>query len=120
MIYIIFILLESQDIWNDWQELSEQFLLELEMNAFLHTQTLWLHKSIHGNPYLWEVLICIHKVIIFFTFYFNKNVSRMGSSELVENSKALHNSFRQKAHFIFIVSIWHKSKWLFRICSSIE
>lgn len=37
MIYIIFILLESQDIWNDWQDLSEQFLLELEMNAFLHT-----------------------------------------------------------------------------------
>lgn len=48
--------------------LSEQNLLELEMNAFFHIQTLWLHRSIHGNPYLLEVLICICKVIFFYIF----------------------------------------------------
>jgi hypothetical protein len=39
--------------------------LELEVNAFFHTQTLQLHKSIHGNPYLLEILICIYKAIFF-------------------------------------------------------
>lgn len=52
--------------------LSEENLLELEMNAFLHTQTLWLHKSIHGNPYLLEVLICICKVIFFYLLFQQK------------------------------------------------
>ena len=55
-----------------------------------------------------------------FTFYCNKNVNRMESIKLLENSEALYNSSRQKAHYILIVSTWHKTKWLFRICSLID
>lgn len=51
---------------------SEENLLELEMNTFFHIQTLGLHKSIHGNPYLSEVLICIYKVIFFYLLFQQK------------------------------------------------
>lgn len=30
------------------------------------------HKSIHGNPYLFEVLICIYKVIFFYILFQQK------------------------------------------------
>lgn len=44
----------------------------------------------------------------------------MESIKLLANFEALHNSFGQKAHSTFIVSIWHKTQLLFSICSSID
>lgn len=52
--------------------LSEENLLELAMNTYLHTQTPGLHKSIHGNPYLLEFLICIYKVIFSYLLFQQK------------------------------------------------
>lgn len=61
----------------------------------LSTQILWLHKGNHGNPYLWQVLICIYKVI-FFYISFQQKREQNGKHWMTGNLRGLHNSPEQK------------------------